>query len=192
MVFTTARHCTLFLASWIHSIPLHLISLISALILSYRLRPGLQGSPLPSGFPNIILNVFLACVTRATMTCPSHSSSFYRPNNIKWRVKITKFLFAILSALLPVPGSCTPPPPPPPVCVPGRREQTVNRKRKEKCYTGQEGTRVEGHCPLHDRYLPNALFAVLRHITGHDLHVLATHRIQSTALTDSSLPLAYR
>jgi hypothetical protein len=61
-VFTTARHCSLFLARWIQSTPSYSIFLRSILILSSYL--------LPSGFPTKILYAFL--VSPMPATCLAH------------------------------------------------------------------------------------------------------------------------
>jgi hypothetical protein len=69
-VFTRALQWSLSWAKSIQSIPPHLISLISILILFTHLRLGLPSGLFPSSFPSNILYAFLFSLIRAT--CPSH------------------------------------------------------------------------------------------------------------------------
>jgi hypothetical protein len=69
-VFTRPHHWSLSWARSIQSIPDHLISLRSILILSTHLHLGRHSGLFPSGFPTNILYAFLFSHIRAT--CPSH------------------------------------------------------------------------------------------------------------------------
>jgi hypothetical protein len=69
-VLTRALHWSLFWARSIQSIPSHLISLRSILILSIHLRLGLPSGLYPSGFPPNTLYAFIVFHIRATN--PAH------------------------------------------------------------------------------------------------------------------------
>jgi hypothetical protein len=69
-VFTRALHWSLSSARSIQSIPSHLISLRSILILSTHLRLGLRSRLFPTRFPTSILYAFLVFPIRATF--PAH------------------------------------------------------------------------------------------------------------------------
>ena len=82
-------HLSLSWASLIHSIYPHPTSWRSILILSIHLRLCLPSGLLPFGFPSKTLYTPLLTHT-SHMPNPSHSSRFYHPYNIGWRVQITK------------------------------------------------------------------------------------------------------
>jgi hypothetical protein len=69
-VFTRTLHWSLFWARSIQSIPFHLISQRSILILPTDLCLGLPSDLFPSGIPTNILYAFLFSPIRAT--CPAH------------------------------------------------------------------------------------------------------------------------
>ena len=84
---TSVRHLSLSWASPIQSIYPHPTSWRSILILSTHLRLGLPSGLFPSGFPPRPYTPPLLTHTRH-MHSPSHSSRFYHPHNIGWRVTL--------------------------------------------------------------------------------------------------------
>jgi hypothetical protein len=77
--FTSARHLSLSWASLIQSIPAHLTSWRSILILSYHLRLGLPCGLFPSGISTTTLYTPLTSPHTHYKPHPSHSSRFYHP-----------------------------------------------------------------------------------------------------------------
>jgi len=68
--FTSGRHLSLTWASSIHSVPPHLISWRSIVIVSSHIRLCLSSGLFPSVFPTIILDHLSSPLIRAT--CPAH------------------------------------------------------------------------------------------------------------------------
>ena len=89
ITFTTARQLSLYWASSIQSIPPHLTSWRSILILSSHLFLGFPSGLLPSGFPTKTL-----CTSLLPHTCymprRSHSSQLNHPNNTGRAIHIIK------------------------------------------------------------------------------------------------------
>ena len=90
--FTRARHLFLSSASSIESIPPHSTSGRSILTLYSHSRLCLPSGLFLSGFSAKTLYTLLLSPHTRYMPRPSHSSGFDHPNNIWWRVQVTKLL----------------------------------------------------------------------------------------------------
>jgi hypothetical protein len=104
IVFTKARHWTLFWASWIQFAPSIPISLSSSLMLSSHLRLGLTSGLLPSGFPTKNPINTSPLPQPCHMSRPPHPPWFNHPNKIRWRIQVMKFIiiqFSPRSVFLP-------------------------------------------------------------------------------------------
>jgi hypothetical protein len=86
-MFTKALHWSLPSARWIHSIPIHLISLRSILILSPHLRLSIPSRFFPSGSLNKILYAFLFSLPFLLHVLPSHPPWPDHSNYIWWGVQ---------------------------------------------------------------------------------------------------------
>ena len=98
---TSACHLSLTWASSIQSIPLHLTSWRSILILSFHLRLGLLSGLFSIRFPRQSPLYASPFPHARYMPCPSHSR-FYRPNNIGW-LQIIKPLLRSYQSISPGP-----------------------------------------------------------------------------------------
>jgi hypothetical protein len=91
-VLTRTRHRSPQRARLIQSTHFHPVSLRSILILSSHLYLCLPSGLLPSSFPTKSLYAFLTSPIHPHTSRPSHSSRFYCPNNVWWRVHIMELL----------------------------------------------------------------------------------------------------
>jgi hypothetical protein len=85
------------IVSQMNPIPTYTYYFISTLISSSHLYLGVPSSLLPSVFWTNILCASLYLFQLYHMSCPSHDLWFDNPNNIWWKIQITKFVITHFS-----------------------------------------------------------------------------------------------